>query len=68
MTKEQIIEARRAIEWKANLYALAAELLAEAEAGDPLSLRIVQRVGLTEPLRLVTTEDNELVINRDGRD
>lgn len=59
MTKEQITEARRAIEWRANLYALAAEVLADAEAGDPLSLRIVQRVGLVEPLRLVTDEGND---------
>jgi hypothetical protein len=57
MTKEQITEARRAIEWRANLYALAAEVLADAEAGAPLSLRIVQRVGLAEPLRLVESPD-----------
>lgn len=57
MTKDEIREARRAIEWKANLYALAAEILADAEAGDPMALRIVTRVGLVEPLRLVHQED-----------
>jgi hypothetical protein len=56
MTKEEIANIRRGIEWKANLYALVAELLQEAEDGDPLAMRIVARVGLVEPLRLVTTE------------
>lgn len=56
LTTEEIQEARRAIEWKANLYALAAELLADAEAGDQFALRIVARVGLVEPLRLVETQ------------
>ncbi len=55
MTKDDIAEIRRGIEWKSNLYALADELLREAEAGDPLALRIVARVGLVEPLRLVPT-------------
>lgn len=54
MTKEQINEARRSIEWKAKLYALAAELLADADAGDPLALRVLARVGMIEPLKLVT--------------
>ncbi|WP_374323395.1 hypothetical protein [Aquipseudomonas alcaligenes] len=53
MTKAEISEARRGIEWKANLYALAAEVLSDAEAGDPLALRIVTRVGLVEPLHIV---------------
>lgn len=57
MTREEIAEARRAIEWLANLHALAAEVLADAEAGDPLALRIVARVGLVEPLRLVHQEE-----------
>lgn len=56
MTPEEIREARRAIEWKASLYALAAEILAEADAGDPLALRIVASVGLAEPLRLVRSD------------
>lgn len=59
MTKDEIREARRAIEWKANLYSLAAEILADAEAGDPMALRIVARVGLVEPLRLVNLEDDK---------
>lgn len=54
MTAEQIKEARQRIEWLANLYALAAEVLADAEAGDPIALRVVARTGLTEPLRLVS--------------
>lgn len=54
MTKDEIAKSRHGIEWKANLYALAAELLQEAEDGDPLALRIVARVGLVEPLRLVS--------------
>ena len=53
MSHEEIAEARRAIEWLANLHALAAEVLADAEAGDPLALRIVTRVGLVEPLHIV---------------
>lgn len=57
MTADEIREARRAIEWLANLHTLAAELLAEAEAGDPFALRIVARVGLVEPLRLVHQEE-----------
>jgi hypothetical protein len=55
MTKAETEEARRAIEWKANLYALAAELLSEAEQGDPFALRVLSRTSLAEPLRLVTT-------------
>lgn len=54
MTRAEIAEARRAIEWKANLYALAAELLSEAEQGDLIALRILAKTGLNEPLRLVT--------------
>lgn len=57
MTKEEIAEARRIIEWKANLYSLAAEVLADADAGDPLCTRIAQRVGLTTPLHLVERTD-----------
>jgi hypothetical protein len=56
MTKAEIAEARRAIEWKANLYALAAELFSEAEQGDLTALRVLSQAGLLEPLRLVTTE------------
>lgn len=59
MTPEEIREARRAIEWKASLYALVAEVLAEADAGDPLALRIVASVGLAVPLRLVKSEGAE---------
>lgn len=53
MTRAEIDEIRRGIEWKANLYALVAELLRDAEEGDPMALRILNRTGLTEPLRLV---------------
>lgn len=53
MTKEELAEIRRGIEWKANLYALAAELLRDAEDGDQMALRIVARSGLVESLRLV---------------
>lgn len=56
MTKSELAEFRRGIEWKANLYALVAELLRDAEAGDPTARRIITRVGITEPLRLATTE------------
>ena len=56
MTPEEIRAARLEIEWKANLYALAAEILAEADAGDPLALRIVASVGLAVPLRLVRSD------------
>jgi hypothetical protein len=56
MTRAEIAEAKRVIEWKANLYALAAELLSEAEQGDPFALRVLSRTSLAEPLRLVTTE------------
>ena len=57
MTKAEISEARRGIEWKANLYALVAELLRDAEDGDPMALRILNRTGLAEPLRLVSVGD-----------
>ena len=59
MTPEEIRAARLAIEWKANLYALAAEILADADAGDPLALRIVASVGIAEPLRLVESDGAE---------
>lgn len=59
MTPEEIREARLAIEWKSNLYALAAEILADADAGDPLALRIVASVGIAEPLRLVESDGAE---------
>lgn len=59
MTPEEIREARQAIEWKANLYAMAAEILADADAGDPLALRIVASVGLAAPLHLVKSESAE---------
>ncbi|CAM5241477.1 hypothetical protein SSTU70S_00367 [Stutzerimonas stutzeri] len=57
MTPYQIREARRVIEWKANLYALAAEVLADADAGDPLALRMLARVGLVERLRIVEKQN-----------
>lgn len=57
VTQEEIIEAKRAIRWKANLYALVAEVLDDAEAGDPLAMRIVTSAGLADPLRLVQRED-----------
>jgi hypothetical protein len=56
MTKAEIDEARRAIEWKANLYALVAELLRDADLGDPKALRVLASAGIVEPLRLVITE------------
>ena len=59
MTPEEIREARRAIEWKASLYSLVAEVLAEADAGDPLALRIVASVGIAEPLCLVESDGAE---------
>jgi hypothetical protein len=52
-TKEEIEKIRRGIEWKANLHALAAEVLRDAAAGDPLCMRIVARVGLVEPLKAI---------------
>lgn len=57
MTRAEIDEIRRAIEWKANLYALVAELLSDAEDGDAMALQIMARAGLVEPLRLVTVGD-----------
>ncbi|MDR7025309.1 hypothetical protein [Pseudomonas peli] len=57
MTRAEIDEARRGIEWKANLYALVAELLSDAQAGDPMAMQIMARAGLVEPLRLVTVGD-----------
>lgn len=56
MTRAEIDELRRGIEWKANLYALVAELLRDAEEGDPMAMQIIARAGLIEPLRLVTTD------------
>lgn len=53
MTRAEIDELRRGIEWKANLYALVAELLSDAQAGDPMAVQIMARAGLVEPLRLV---------------
>lgn len=44
MKKSEIDEAKRAIEWKANLYALAAEVMREAEQGDPLALSVRESV------------------------
>ena len=57
MTKAEISEARRAIEWRANLYALVAELMRDADQGDPLAMRILARAGLVEPPRLVSVGD-----------
>ena len=57
MTRAEIDEIRRGIEWKANLYALVAELLRDAEEGDPMAMQIIARAGLVEPLRLVTVGD-----------
>ena len=57
MTKAEIDEARRAIEWKANLYALVAELMHDAGQGDPMALRILARAGLVEPPCLVLVGD-----------
>lgn len=57
-TKEEIDQIRRAMEWKANLYAVVDEVIRCADAGDPLCMRVLEKVGLRLPPRLVAPEQD----------
>lgn len=60
-TKEEIEAYRQGVEWKANLYAVMDEVIRCADAGDPLCMRVLARVGLCKPPRLVTPEPPQTV-------
>ncbi|OEO23097.1 hypothetical protein AX279_22495 [Pseudomonas sp. J237] len=45
-TKAELEEARRGIEWKANLYALTDEIIKDAQAGDPMCREIIAKTTL----------------------